>query len=125
MTEKKRNYQEVELETGTVWDKKEPIEGQLLGTEHNVGPNDSTMYTVAVGDDEVKVWGSTVLDDKLKNVKPGSFVKIEYEGKLKSKKGTEYHSYKVFVDMDSLPEDEGDMETLDFDGDINPEELPE
>lgn len=100
-----RKWKEVTLESGDVWDKKEPIEGKLVKTETEVGPNKSKMYTFDTDDGQVKVWGSTVLDDKLMGVPQGTYVKVEYEGKLKSKKGAEYHSYKVFIDTASMPDD--------------------
>jgi hypothetical protein len=99
-----RNWKEVTLEDGTVWDKEKPLEGKFVKVETDIGPNKSKMYTIKTEKEEVKVWGSTVLDDKLMGVPQGTYVKIEYEGKLKSKKGTEYHSYKVFIDEDSKPD---------------------
>jgi hypothetical protein len=104
MADKARKFKEVTLEAGEVWDKEEPIEGVFLKAEQDVGPNKSHMYSIKTADGVVKVWGSTVLDDKLLGVPQGTYIKIEYEGKLKSKKGTEYHSYKVFIDEDSVPE---------------------
>jgi hypothetical protein len=95
-------WKEVVLDSGEVWNKEAPIEGKLLKTEQEVGPNKSKMYTLETDNGEVKVWGSTVLDDKLMGVPEGTYIKIDYEGKLKSKKGTEYHSYKVFIDEQSL-----------------------
>lgn len=94
-----RKWREVTLQSDSdVWDREKPIEGFFVKVEENVGPNGSKMYTLKTDEGEVKVWGSTVLDDKLLGVPNGSYVKIEYEGKQKSKRGTEYHSYKVFVD---------------------------
>lgn len=108
-----RNWKEVKLEDSSdVWDKEKPLEGQLKEVEENVGPNKSKMYTITTNDGEVKVWGSTVLDDKLMGVPKGSYVKLEYEGKLTSKKGTQYHSYKVFVDIEAGPqESEAEIES--------------
>jgi hypothetical protein len=103
-----RKWTEKTLEAGDVWDKEEPIEGKFVKTETNVGPNGSNMYTIETDKGEMKVWGSTVLDDKLLGVIPNTYVKIEYEGKLRGKKGNEYHSYKVFIDLDSMPQDEPD-----------------
>src|SRR3990167_11148253 len=97
-----RKWVEKTLENSEVWNKEKPIEGSLVKTESEIGPNKSKMYTIKTQDGEVKVWGSTVLDDKLLGVPVGTYLKIEYEGKLKSKKGTEYHSYKVFIDEDSI-----------------------
>lgn len=101
-----RNWTERTLDTNSdIWDREEPIEGKLIKTESNIGPNGSKMYTFEVEDKEIKVWGTTVLDDKLLGVPVGTYVRIDYEGKLKSKKGTPYHSYKVFIDEDSIPQE--------------------
>lgn len=101
-------WQENNVKTDSdVWDKEtEPnLEGKLVKIERNVGPNESTMYSVEKEDGAVlKVWGSTVLDDRFLGVPEGTYIKVTYEGKLKSKKGTEYHSYKVFIDLDSMPQ---------------------
>lgn len=105
----KRKWKEVVLEQGDVWDKSEPLEGQFVKVEHDIGPKKSNMYTVKTDDGEVKVWGSTVLDDKLMGVPQGSYVKLEYEGKKPSKTGNEYHSFKVFIDEDSPVEDGEDQ----------------
>lgn len=102
-----RNWKEIQVDTNSdVWNKENPIEGELVKIENDIGPNKSNMYTIKTEDGEVKVWGSTVLDDKLLGVPTQTYVKIEYEGKLKSKKGAEYHSYKVFIDEDSAPQAE-------------------
>ncbi len=106
------NWKEITVDTNSeVWDREKPIEGKLLKIESDIGPNKSKMYTIETKDGEIKVWGSTVLDDKLMGVPQGTIVKLEYEGKLKSKKGAEYHSYKVYIDEDSqveaIPEDDG------------------
>jgi len=95
----------------TIWDKEnEPVlEGKLVKIEQNVGPNESTLYTLEKDDGhEIKVWGSTVLDDRFLGVPVGTYVRVNYEGKVKSAKGTSYHNYKVFIDEDSLPQDEPD-----------------
>lgn len=106
MADTQRQWREVTVDSGSseVWDRQNPIEGELVKTESDIGPNKSNMYTVKTKDGEIKVWGSTVLDDKLLGVPQGTYIKLEYEGKLKSKKGAEYHSYKVFIDDRSVPE---------------------
>ena len=98
----------VQSSDDSVWDKEaDPIlEGKLVKIEHNIGPNESTMYTIEKDNgEEVKVWGSTVLDDRFMGVSVNTYVKVTYEGKAKSKKGTYYHNYKVFIDEDSVPQD--------------------
>lgn len=123
-----RNWKEVTLESSDVWDKQQPIEGKFVKVETEIGPNKSNMYTIKTDDGEIKVWGSTVLDDKLMGVPEGSYVKIEYEGKLKSKKGAEYHSYKVFIDTGAEDmEDRNEAEApplSDEDEPINMDDIP-
>lgn len=98
----KHNWSEISVDTSDAWDKEndDPVEGVYLGVQDNVGPNDSKMYTVRTKDGDVKVWGSTVLDNKLANLPIGSYLKIEYDGKKKGKRGTSYHDYKVYIDID-------------------------
>jgi hypothetical protein len=110
MVDKKRNWKEnnARSDDDTVWDKAaEPnLEGQLLKIENGVGPNHSTMYTIKKDDDsEVKVWGSTVLDDRFLGVPEGTYVKVTYEGLKQGKAGKSYHNYKVFIDEDSVPQE--------------------
>lgn len=119
-----RVWKEITVDTNSdVWDKEKPIEGTLTKTEHDIGPNKSNMYTIKTEEGEVKVWGSTVLDDKLLGVPQGSYVKLEYEGKLKSKKGAEYHSYKVFIDEGSLVDEVTPMPD-DEDAPIDLKDIP-
>ena len=122
MTTKARNWTEVSVDTdNSVWDKELPIEGEFVKLERDVGPNKSLMYTIKTDDGEVKVWGSTVLDDKLMGIVVGTYVRIEYEGKVTSKKGTSYHDSKVFIDEDSVPE-QGVIEAKDEE--IKLEDIP-
>ena len=106
---KDRIWTEVNVDTNSdVWDKEEPIEGKFVKVEHEVGPKKSNLYTIEADKGEIKVWGSTVLDDKLMSVPRGTYVKIEYTGKERGKSGNEYHTYKVFMDEDSKPPLEGE-----------------
>lgn len=85
--------------SGETWDKLNPVEGKFVKVETEIGPNKSNMYTLATDDGEVKIWGSTVLDDKLLGVPEGTYVRIVYEGKKPSKNGGQYHDYKVWLDL--------------------------
>ncbi len=90
-------WKEIVLETGEVWDKSTPLEGIFHKVETNVGPNNSILYSITTPEGIVGVWGSTVLDDKMKEVPLGASIKIVYEGKQKSKNGTQYHNYRLYV----------------------------
>ena len=90
-----------------VWDKKNPnpLEGKLIKIETSLGEYKSNLYTVETKDKSLSIWGNTVLDDKLLGVPLGTYIKLEYEGLKPSKRGKDYHSYKVFIDMDSVPDE--------------------
>jgi hypothetical protein len=97
------------------------IEGYFVNTEENVGKHNSTVYVIHTVeengsfDEKMSIWGDTVLSDKLQRTPIGSFVKIQYGGRLLKKgvpAGTypnqtnSYHSWEVFVDRSALPYDQ-------------------
>lgn len=89
----------IEVGVGQAWDYKTDKEliGIYVAREEHVGPNDSVLYQIEKEDSEViGVWNNTVLEDKFQNVKIGDRVRIVYLGMSKSKKGNEYHDFKVF-----------------------------
>jgi len=71
--------------------------GILIEKKSDVGPNNSMLYVLEVGGGKkVSVWGSTIIDSRLKNVELGEEIVIWYLGKAEGKKGTKYHNYRVF-----------------------------
>lgn len=106
-----RKWREIVLGSNEdVWDKSKPVEGYFVKTEQNMGAKkNSNLYSIKTTDGIVKVWGSTVLDDKLDNVDSGSYVKIEYDGMKKSGSGSDYHLYSVHVDDDAGTDETEDM----------------
>jgi hypothetical protein len=105
------NWKKVELSPS--WDyQTEGIGAELTGIltriELEVGPNASTLYTIQKPNgDSVAVWGSTVLDARLKNLAIGEEVKIVYLGKAKGQKGKkDYHNFEIYhreIDEIELP----------------------
>ena len=81
------------VEAGNAWKPEkegDEIFGLLIGKEENVGQYNSTLYQIQKTGDEgevVEVWGSTVLDQRLKNTKIGEEVKITFLGKGKASGG--------------------------------------
>lgn len=77
------------------------IVGVLKDAQDEVGPNKSRVYTISTDDGTFSVWGSTVLDNRMKNVAIGEEVKIVYKGMAKSekRKGAEYKDWDVFHRM--------------------------
>jgi hypothetical protein len=91
------------VKTGMVeaWDfeKNKVMRGVFLSKEENVGDNNSNFYNFETSAREVVgVWGSTVLDTRLKNVQMGEEVVIVYLGRAKSqkRKGASYKNYEVY-----------------------------
>lgn len=89
------------MEPGDVWDfeKDKVMRGVFLDKEEGVGPNNSNLYNFEVeGGRKVAVWGSTIIDTRLKNVVMGEEVVIVYHGKVPSekRKGSEYKNFEVY-----------------------------
>lgn len=127
MAERSWRENNVKSDDDTIWDKEaEPVlMGALTKIERNVGPNESTLYTVKKDDGkELKIWGSTVLDDRFLGVPEGTYVKVSYEGLKKGKNGKSYHNYKVFIDEDSVPQDMPDTSNNDDDEPISINDIP-
>lgn len=65
--------------------------------EENVGPNNSIVHIFEKEDGDYSIWGSTVLDARLKQIDFGKLVMIEYKGLKDSEKGgRKYHDYKIY-----------------------------
>jgi len=84
---RKADWKKVEMSPTHDFEKEKEIEGVLTGVQQNVGPNSSNLYEIEKrGGDNVAVWGSTVLDSRMKNVKIGEEVKIAFTGLAKEAK---------------------------------------
>jgi hypothetical protein len=81
------------------------LDGWLLGYEDNQGKDkNSTLYSIMLPDNsgQKSVWGSALLNESLKKVPIGSFVRIQWMGKVKAKQagGRPYHIWEVSYDPD-------------------------
>ena|SRR3990167_9640723 len=101
MTFDKTGFKKQEI--GNTWNYKEEgagaeFKGTYLSKEEHVGENDSNLYNFDVAGEAISVWGTTVLDTRFKNLKPGEEVIIEYLGEVPSpnRKGKTYHSFEVY-----------------------------
>lgn len=71
----------------------EYVDGQYLGQQDEVGPNNSRLYNFKMEDGAlVAVWGGTVLDNRMdmcaaQGLKAGDRVRIVYVGDTVAKKG--------------------------------------
>lgn len=78
--------------TGGIWKpetKDEELNGILVDIQHNVGTNSSTLYTVQdkKSGENLGVWGSAVLDGRMKGISIGMEVRIVYKGLGDAKSG--------------------------------------
>jgi len=77
------------------------IEGFLIHKSDNVGENKSWMYNLETSEGVKSVWGSAVLDSRMKFVNVGEKVKITFKGLGEAKAGRSAPKiFKVEVDKD-------------------------
>ena len=91
---------EDEKEQTKMWEPEaigESIQGIYIDKEEDVGQYKSNLYTIKNGkNEEIKFWGSTVLDDLMEKVPLSNEVKIIFQGKQPSKNGKNFwKDYKV------------------------------
>lgn len=94
--------------------------GYYMGSDENAGPNsNSTVHYFKLGevgdkahlkgdpsenDNMISVWGTGVLDDRIKEgVSEGDFCLIKWLGKKMGKTGNAYHNWKVGVNKNVEP----------------------
>ena len=81
------------------WDKEAEFVGSFVEKREGVGKNNSNAYIFERqdGGEQVTVWGSAILDDRLTSLQAGQLTKINYLGFVKSKdaSGRSYKNYTV------------------------------
>jgi len=82
------------------------ITGVLLEKLENIGANNSRMYALETKTHGFcKIWGSTILDDRMSYIKVGDIVRVTYKGQEKNSKNQDVNLYEVekgkkkFVEM--------------------------
>lgn len=104
------NWQKIEPTQSNIWDfnAQPDMIGTYVRKEQEIGPNNSNLYTFRMADgEEISVWGSTLIDNRMVRVELGNEVKIVYLGKVKSEKSNrEYHNYEIYF----RPAEKGDEE---------------
>ena len=78
--------------TGNFWkaeNEDDEITGLLVDIQNEVGVNKSTIYTIQEKEsgEHVGVWGSTILDSRMKGISMGMEVRIVYKGLGDAKPG--------------------------------------
>lgn len=73
------------------------VEGILVGRKEDVGDNESKAYDLDTKEGIKMVWGSTVLDDRMRYVDVGSRIRITYKGTTKNRKNQDLKIFQVAV----------------------------
>jgi len=84
--------------------KDDEISGRILRIEKEVGENKSMLYTLETKEAIKGVWGSTVLDEKMKHFRKGDHVKIIFLGKKEGGKKEDYKDFEVYAGRIKFPE---------------------
>lgn len=78
--------------------KGDSITGVLQAKVPEVGPNESTVYVIEQNGIKFGIWGSAVLDKRMRSVQPQDEVMVIYLGEaIAPKSNREYHDYKVLT----------------------------
>lgn len=78
--------------------KNDTITGILQAKVPDVGPNNSTVYIIEKDGIRLGIWGSAILDNRMRSVNPKDEVMVIYLGEaVAPKSGREYHDYKVLT----------------------------
>jgi len=73
------------------------IEGILVNKKSAVNENESNQYFIENKDGIFLVWGSTIIDSRMKFIEVGSLVRITYKETTKNKKNQDLKIFKVQV----------------------------
>ena len=86
-----------------IWSPEEgdEIEGVFKEVKEDIGPNNSKLYTITTEKGDIKLWGSTVLDDRLAGIDFGTDIKVLYKGMVKGKNSS-YKDWGVYMDKDAV-----------------------
>lgn len=89
-----------------VWEFEErgDLIGTFLGTETiNAKGKDRNLHSFDVDGETVTVWGTAILDSRLKDVDPGTRVKVQKPGtKVPTRSGHQAWEFKVYVAKNSI-----------------------
>lgn len=93
------------ISSDKIWDceAQNEIEGKYIGKKEAKGKMQSDLFILSVGEENIGVWASTVLETKFNEVKVGDNVKIVYLGEVVGKTGRTYRDFDIFVETDEEP----------------------
>ena len=95
MEETKREFEEISPATWTPNTEEDQVEGRFINMEEGKGINESNAYYLEKDGTQILIWGTTVLNSRMKFAQLGEYLRITYKGKEKNKKGQDIKIFKV------------------------------
>lgn len=75
-----------------------PLVGKYIDTLNDIGRNNSNLHKFEVNGDQWAVWGTAVLDSRLRSIALQTEVMVEYHGKkINRSTGRSFHDFKVYT----------------------------
>lgn len=101
MANTNQDWEEINPMDTPIWQPQkegDEVVGILEHIDEDVGPNKSRLYTLRQPNGElIKLWGSTLLDNRFQFIKIGEEVKIVFQGeKTGQKSNRKYLDFKVY-----------------------------
>ena len=94
----KKEQDEFEVVMPQVWkptEEEESIQGTLVDKGERGGKYNSTRYTLETEEGYVLVFGTTVLDNRMKLVNVGDYIRIKFLGTETNKKGNDTKLFEI------------------------------
>jgi hypothetical protein len=93
---KPSDWQTIEPNVAKLENKGDSVEGILIEKREGVGKYSSSAYMLEAEEQkQLLVWGSTLLDDRMKFVKVGEQVRITFIERVENKRGQPIKIFKV------------------------------
>lgn len=92
-------WQEIKTDS---WNPKEgeTIEGRLISQKHGVGRYNQNMYILECNSKKTIIWGKTQLDKLMDDVDIDDYIRITFNGCIKTGSGHRMHVYNIQKRLD-------------------------
>ena len=94
--QKTQEWKDIEPGVWKAEEKGDSIEGILINKEPSDGDT-SAKYFIENDEGQFLVWGSAIIDSRMKLVNIGERVKIVFDGRTKNKRGQDLNLFRVAV----------------------------
>jgi hypothetical protein len=95
MENRPMEFENINPQTWKPMKESDSVEGIYTDKRESVGANHSNCYYLEKDGQQVMIWGSTIIDDRMKFVKIGDYVKITYKGTTLNKNKQKLNIFDV------------------------------